>query len=305
MTPNLVSIVIPARDQGRTLRPLLDTLRRLRPPKGWAAEIIPVYTPSKDDTLQVLKDSGMRYVTCEARGAAAARNTGVKHANGALLYFVDSDACPVGEDFLVMLVAAALKLKRFGVIGGAIILPPRHRWNPVAIADHWVCWFNWHPKRPSQQTRLFQPSLSIAVPRVVYDAVGGLDPAVPVLEDYELQQRIMRRGLPVFFINKLVVTHEPRASLVASWRHSWGWGAPFRRVYLGSNPRYPLAFPVGHRFFALNLPFLFWRRLRLVLRAAWTNSGLQTVYAFPFIVAGVFVWTLAVIWGRDPEPPRT
>ena len=53
---------------------LLETLRRLAPPPGWTVEIVPVYTDSRDDTLDVLKKSGLRFVHCEGVGVSAARN---------------------------------------------------------------------------------------------------------------------------------------------------------------------------------------------------------------------------------------
>ena len=299
-----LSIVIPVRNQGRTLKVLLETLRHLAPPPGWTVEIIPVYTDSCDDTLDVLQRSGLRFVNCEGVGVSAARNTGAMHARGALLYFIDADACPVGDDFLVRLIAIAVKLRRFGLFGGAILLPPQQRWNPVAIADHWACWFNWHPRRPSQRSFLFQPGLSLAMPKAVLEACGGFDPALRVLEDFDLAHRVMARVLPVYFVNSLVVTHEARGSLWRSWRHSWYWGGPFRSSYLARNPKPALWFAVGHRLFAFNLPLIFWRRMRLVLRAAWANSKWQTCYGFVFLAATVFAWALAVICGPE-QPAKT
>lgn len=300
----LLSIVIPVRNQGRTLKTLIETLRRLKGPPGWAVEIIPVYTNSRDDTLKVLQESGLPFVTCEEIGVSAARNTGAKHARGALIYFIDADACPVGDDFFVQLVTIALKLRHFGGFGGPILLQPRQSWNPVAVGDHWACWFNWSAKRPSQRSALFQPTVSLVMPKAVFEILGGFDPAVRVLEDFDLEQRMMRRGLPVYFMNSLAVTHEARDSPWRSWRHSWYWGGPFRSTYLAQNPKYGHWFPLGHRLFALNLPLIFWRRMRLVLRAAWANSKWQTCYGFLFIAATVFAWALAVICGPD-QPAKT
>ncbi|MGQ0741115.1 MAG: hypothetical protein ACT4OG_02290 [Alphaproteobacteria bacterium] len=60
-----------------------------------------------------------------------------------------------------------------------------------------------------------------------------------------------------------------------------------------------MKYPLGHKWFALNLPMLFRRRLRLVTRAVWANSKWQAVYSFPFLALTIFVWTLGVIWGPD------
>jgi GT2 family glycosyltransferase len=300
----LVSIIVPVKNQGRTLKILLDRLKTLKPPPGWGAEIIAVYSDSRDDTLEVLRASGVRVLTCDLRGPGPARNAGAKAARGALLYFIDADACPVGDDFLARLISIAVRLKRFGAFGGAILPTPSQLWNPVALGDHWACWFNWAASRPAQQSRLFQPTVSAAVPRGVFEALGGFDPAILILEDFELEQRMMRRGLPVYYVPQLAVTHHARGSLLRSWRHSWSWGGPFRSTYLARNPGYKLWFPVGHRLFALNLPLIFWRRTRLVLRAAWANSKWQACYGFPFLAATVLAWAIAVAVGAD-QPTKS
>ena len=113
------------------------------------------------------------------------------------------------------------------------------------------------------------------------------------------RSRLMKRGLPIYFLPGIVVTHEARATPLRSWRHSWYWGGPFRSAYLADVENYPLRYPAGHKRFMLNLPMLFRRRMRLVTRAAWVNSKWQTIYGFPFLALTVFIWTLGVIWGPD------
>jgi GT2 family glycosyltransferase len=298
MTERTLSIVVPVRNQGRALRRLLDRLSTLKQPAGWRVETIGVYTPSEDDTLAVLERSGVTIVPCPGIGPGIARNAGVAAATGELLYFIDADACPVGDDFLVRLVAIARRLKDFGAFGGPILLAPHQRWNPVALGDHLACWFNWHPARPSQRTTLFQPTVSLVMRRAVFDTLGGFDPALRVLEDFDLQSRVLRQRLPIYFIRELAVTHEARGSLWRSWRHSWYWGAPFRSAYVEQVKGYALPYPPDSTRFWRNLPHLYRRRMRLVLRAAWKVSRRDTVIAAPFIAATVFAWALAVVLGK-------
>lgn len=299
MPPRVISIIIPVRNQARTLKALLDRLVALAPPPGWGVEIIPVYTDSRDDTLEVLRASSLPYRICTEVGPGAARNVGARHAQGALLLFIDADACPVGEDFLLRLVSSAHRLGRFGAFGGPILPAPGQRNNPIALADHWACWFNWSAQRKLQRSALFQPTVCVVIPRAVFEALGGFDPAIRVLEDHELQQRMMRRGLPIYFLPGFQVTHESRGSLLRSWRHSWYWGGPFRSTYLAVTPNYGLWFPVGHRLFWLNQPKLFWRRMRLVTRRAWRDLRWGMVWMFPFLALTILVWTLGVVWGED------
>jgi len=299
MQERILSVVIPVRNQARTVSQLLAALGRLVRPPGWQLEIIAVYTESTDNTLQVLRESGVHVITCDTIGPGAARNAGARMARGELLYFIDADACPIGGDFLVRAIETAERLGNFGVLGGAIELPANQAGNPVAVADHWVCWFNWSAQRPAGESTLFQPSVSIVVPRAVFEAMGGFDTRLRVLEDFELQQRMLARGLRIHYEPTLAVTHEARSSLWRSWRHGWYWGGPFRSAYLAVIPHRGFTFPVGHPCFCLNIPVMFLRRLRLVWRSPPPASRCSSWCCLPFIAIAILIWTLGVVWGPD------
>ena len=298
MADRILSIIIPTRNQGRTLAKLIETLQRLRLPRGWQAEIIAGYTESTDNTLEILEAHGIRTVHCMTSGPGPARNEAARVARGELLYFVDSDVCPLGDDFLIRLLRVARSLGRFGAFGGPILLPESDRWNPVAIADHFACWFNWTALRPSGRSKLFQPTVSLVVPRDVFVKIGGFKEDVRVLEDHEIQLRLRRRRYPIYFIQSMAVSHAPRGTLARSCRHSWYWGGPFREIFLKTTPGFPLRFPVGSKAFALNLPWLYARRIRLVLKSAWRTSRWQTCYCLPFLAITVLAWALGVVFGE-------
>jgi GT2 family glycosyltransferase len=300
----VLSIIIPVRNQARSLKRLLDNLKAQKTPPGWAVEIIVAENKSTDNTLDVIRQSGVRYVICETLGAGAARNAGARAARGHLFYFIDADSCPVQDDHLIVLVSVAARIRPFGTFGGPILLPSRQRWNPVATADHWACWFNWHPKRPPQKTMLFQPAASLVATRAAFNAVGGFNPEIMIFQDMEFQHRVLRAGFSIFFAPRLTITHEARGSLWRTCLHSWTWGGPFRTRYLTDVTNYPLKYPLGHERFARNLPTLYSRRMKLVTRAAWANSKFQTCYAYPFLALTVLVWTMGVIWGPDRRPPN-
>lgn len=300
--PPVLSVIIPVRNHAKPLRRLLNNLRTQETPPGWEVEIIVVEYNSTDNTLDVIRESGMRCIECSEAGVSAGRNAGVKAAKGSLLYFIDADACPAHSRHFIDLIAIGKQLRPFGAFGGPIRLTSWQRWNPIAIGDHWACWFNWHAKRPQQRTMLFQPSVSLVVPRKTFETIGGFNTEIAILEDMEFQHRLMRAGYPIYFAPGLVVTHEARGSLSSTCRHSWSWGGPFRTRYLTDVTNYELKYPVGHKRFARNLPMLFRRRMKLVTRAAWANSKLQTCYSYPFLALTVLVWTMAVVWGDDRRP---
>jgi GT2 family glycosyltransferase len=299
-TRQVLSVIIPVKNGAATLPDLLDALARQKQPPGWEVEIVAGYTASRDDTLAILERHGVTVAESAVPGPSAGRNMAVRKARGTLLYFIDADAAPLGDDFFVRLVAIAGQLEqrgRLGGFGGPILLHPKQSRNPIALADHFACWFNWTDKRPSQSTRLFQPTVSMAMPRAVYQALGGFDEDILILEDFELQARMQARGLRLYFINELRVLHRARDTLARSWRHSWSWGTPYQANYLARTGGRELRFPLGSPLFFLNLPFIFARRMKLVMRAARQVSPRGSLLVSPLIAATVFAWALAVVIG--------
>lgn len=302
--PQLISIVIPVMSGADTIGRLIDRLRSLRKPSGMDLEIIAGYTPSRDNTLEILQEKGVTIAHSEPRGPGTARNAAVKVSTGAYLYFIDADAWPLHEDFLVRVMRIWQSLGTFGCFGGPILLDTRQRGNPVAVADHFACWFNWTAERASCQSSLPQPTVSLAITRTLFDRLGGFDPSLCVLEDFEFQQRILERGLPINFCADIPVCHRARGTPWASWRHSWRWGLPYREVYLRYAQNQKWRFIDDRRLFWLNLPRMFLRRVRLVLRGSWRVSKWQTLYCFPFLLATIFAWALAVVVGEKHPPAR-
>jgi glycosyltransferase involved in cell wall biosynthesis len=89
----LLSLVIPVYNVAPYLRACFDSIQRLTPP---VEEIIVVDDGSTDDCPAILAEYAekmpqMRVIRQENGGLSAARNTGMKHATGKYLAFVDSD----------------------------------------------------------------------------------------------------------------------------------------------------------------------------------------------------------------------
>ena len=179
----MLSVIVPVRNQAGPLGRLLDKLKEQKLPPDWQVEVIVVDNSSTDDTAAVIKASPFTYLPCAELGAGAARNAGVKASSGSLIYFMDADTLPGSDEQFVNVTRIARRVgpDKFGAFGGAIVIPPSQRWNPVAIADHWACWFNWHPARNPERTKLFQPGLSLVTTRRAFDAVGGFDNSLTVM----------------------------------------------------------------------------------------------------------------------------
>ena len=265
-------------------------------------EIIAGYYRSRDNTLEILRDKAVPVARTEQPGPGVGRDAAVRLSKGEFLYFIDADTSPVHDDFLVRMMHIWESAGTSGCFGGPILLEPRYRRNPVAVADHFACWFNWTSERGSCETKLPQPTVSLAMTRSLFDSLGGFDPALRVLEDFELQRRVVERGLPISFRVEIPVYHAPRRTLWSSWRHNWWWGLPFRDTYLKHTRGQKWRFIDDRRLFWLNLPRVFLRRVRLVLRQSLRVSKWQTLYCFPFLLATIFAWSLAVVVDKGQQP---
>ncbi len=117
-----LSVIVPVRNHARPLKRLLDNLKAQKPPPGWDVEIMVVEYKSTDNTLEVIRASGVRPRSAKQQGPGAARNLGVKHTRGQLLYFIDADAMPARNDQLLRVMGIAQRLMKQGRI--------RRVWRP-------------------------------------------------------------------------------------------------------------------------------------------------------------------------------
>ena len=88
--PYRVSVVIPTRNRSRLLAEAVRSVQALDGP-DLELEIIVVDNGSTDDTEQVAKALGTRYLRATKPGAAATRNVGIEAATGDYLAFLDDD----------------------------------------------------------------------------------------------------------------------------------------------------------------------------------------------------------------------
>jgi hypothetical protein len=183
----LASIVIPCYNQAHFLREAIESALTQ---DYWPLEVVVVDDGSTDSTFEVAMAYGqVRCVRQRNRGVTAARNAGLRVAQGEYVVFLDADdrllpgALQVGTAALEASPASAFAVGRHRSISvdGAPISEPR---RPRVSRDHYVslvhrCW-------------IAMPA-TVTFRRAVLDTVGGFDPARRFAEDYDLYLRITRR----------------------------------------------------------------------------------------------------------------
>jgi len=193
-----VSVVVPARDEERTLPGLLGSVHDLTVP---VAEVIVVDDGSRDRTASVAHAAGARVLPAAApppgwTGKAWACHRGAEEAVGDLLLFLDADTVLASPDSLAGL------LDLHDRDGGLVSVQPHHRterpqeqlsayFNVVAVMAS-AAFGRRTPSRPMA----FGPCLLTT--RADYRRAGG-HAAVrgEILDDVALAGAYARAGLPV------------------------------------------------------------------------------------------------------------
>lgn len=184
----LVSVIVPTFNRAQ----LVERAARSVLEQTYAdVELLVVDDGSTDDTslrLAALSDRRLRVIGQPNGGVARARNRGLAEARGRYIAFLDSDDWWRPEKLSHQVAALEAAPSRAGLCHTAVEIR-----SDAAFIE----------RRPATaQGRVFEPLLlnnnvhaptsSGVIRREVFDAVGGFDPALPAIEDWEWLQRVAR-----------------------------------------------------------------------------------------------------------------
>jgi GT2 family glycosyltransferase len=215
-----VSIIIPTYNRLGQLEQVLAGLEsQTLPPDQF--EVLVISDGSTDGTLEYLQELqtplNIKVHTQPNLGVAAARNTGISHARGDILLFIDDDVVPTPE-----LIEEHLRLhQRQGgnvVVIGPMLTPPGYAMSP---------WVRWEQERLARQyedmvSGKWEPSArqfytgNTSLARCHFDTMPGFDPTFRRAEDVELGYRLSRRGIKFVFHPDAVGYHYAERSF-KSW----------------------------------------------------------------------------------------
>jgi glycosyltransferase involved in cell wall biosynthesis len=235
MTPRLVSVVVPARDEERFLDRCLASIAGQRWPAE-CLEVVVVENGSRDRTRTVAeawaaRDPRIRTVVCDATNQADAMNAGVRAARGEIVARVDAHS-HIDGDYVAEVVAAFGRHPEAAGVGGAF-LPAgetlRERVAGLARSSRLGVGGGYGADRVAQDHPVRTVQCG-AYRREALLTVGGFDPAMAYGEDEELNWRLRQRGAQVVLCPALRQFYRPRASLAGLWRQYWNYGRGRMRV---------------------------------------------------------------------------
>lgn len=192
-----VSVIIPARNEERSLPLLLTSVRELRPPP---IEVIVVDDESVDDTARLARVASAHVVTSGPpppgwTGKAWACHRGAQVSSASMLLFLDADTI-VASDALDVLLAAHARQ------GGLLSVQPFHR--TVRAHEQLSAYFNIVPVMASGALAVRAPGRPMAfgpcllTSRRDYERSGGHAAVrAEVLDDARLAGAYAAAGMPV------------------------------------------------------------------------------------------------------------
>ena len=129
----LISVVIPAKNEARNLEKLLPKIQEELP----GVEIIVVNDGSTDDTDEVVKEANVRCVTHEySLGNGAAIKSGARAAKGEVIVFMDGDGQHDPGQIRLLLEKIDL--------GADLVVGARHSGGQANIGRSWANnFYNW------------------------------------------------------------------------------------------------------------------------------------------------------------------
>ncbi|MEI6633347.1 MAG: glycosyltransferase [Chlamydiota bacterium] len=248
----LISIVVPVYNGERIVAGCIESLLAVSHARD-DVEIIVVDDGSSDRTREVVA----RYpVTClpqPKRGAAAARNLGIRRARGDRVAFTDAD-CVVRPDWLREMVKGFTD-ETVACVGGAILTPPpatdlewyAHRFNPIsqenAITDRVVLF-----PHVITANAMFRKD--------IFDRVGYFDERFPAAggEDLDLGWRIHWAGFTMRYVPAAQVEHRHKSRLrqlfKQHYRYGYAWTVIVRKhreMFRNAGPSFWGVYPADIR----------------------------------------------------------
>lgn len=172
-----ISIIIPTLNEAQNLPRTLTALQTIP-----SVELIVVDGGSVDDTVSVAKAWETKVMCSPVCGRANQMNLGAAMAQGDILLFLHADTClPDGFDDLVRQTLMQPK-----VIAGAFELAIDGQTAGLRLVE-------WGVKLRSRFCQMPYGDQALFMSADTFRAIGGFPP-LPIMEDFELVQRLKQRG---------------------------------------------------------------------------------------------------------------
>ncbi len=168
-------------------------------------EVIVVNDGSQDNSLEEVRkftDSRLSIINQENSGVSTARNNGVKQAKYPYVCFLDADDW-WANTFLEEMEGLITEFPDFGIYGTSyyIVKNGKNRVAPIGVPHGFERGVIDYCKVYAETLCMPLTSISIAMPKTVFESENGFKPALKLGEDFDLWVRVALKH-KVAFLNK-------------------------------------------------------------------------------------------------------
>ena len=212
-----ISVIVCSYNGSATIKDTLEGLQRLEYPKF---EVIVVNDGSTDNLTHIVSQYPIKLITTPNRGLSSARNTGMYHAKGEIVAYIDDDAYP--DPHWLHYLAYAYRTSKHDCIGGPNVIPIEDGIIAMCVANA--------PGGPlhvleTDEIAEHVPGCNMSFRREALLQIGGFDPIFQTAgDDVDACWRIRQNGGTVGFHPSALVWHHRRNSIKAFWRQQKGYG---------------------------------------------------------------------------------
>jgi succinoglycan biosynthesis protein ExoA len=216
----LVSVIVPVRNESAHIRQTLECLRR-QEFDARQFEVLLVDGASDDDTVAQALDvqqtfPQLRIFSNPKRLSSAARNVGVRHAQGKFVVIVDGH-CLIHDGHYLQKMVTAFEQSGADTLGRPQLLRiDGSNSFQEAVAAARESWLGHNPDSDiySDQARFVPPdNVAVAYRREIFHKVGLFDEQFDACEDVEFNWRVRQAGFNCFFTPVIRVDYQPRGTL--------------------------------------------------------------------------------------------
>jgi succinoglycan biosynthesis protein ExoA len=238
-----VSVIIPCRNEERTIDRVLDALRAQTYPPD-RIEVIVADGRSTDGTREKINacarihpEPSIRWIDNPGRTAPAGLNAGLREAKGEIILRMDAHAVP-DPDYVEQCVRTMAQTGCEGVGGGIVIQPGGKgvvaRAIAAAVADPFAT--GGVRYRVGGEPGEVDTVPFAAFRRGVFQRVGNFNEQVPVNEDYEFNYRVRAAGGRIYFSPAIRSRYIARGDLRSLIRQYFYYGRQ-KAVMLSFHPK--------------------------------------------------------------------
>jgi glycosyltransferase involved in cell wall biosynthesis len=222
MTPAstpFVSVIVPVFNGADRLRRCLEALEQQTYPQSqYEVIVVDNGSDATENIAGVVEPFGQAILAVESQpGSYAARNTGIKLAQGTVLAFTDADCLPAA-DWLANGVRHLVRVPNCGLVAGRIEVFVRDpaQITPVELFEQITAF----PQQKLLDTKHGGATANLFTWKRVMEQVGLFDAQMKSNGDLEWGQRVFRQGYAQCYADDAWVAHPARHSWAELYRRT-------------------------------------------------------------------------------------